>query len=141
MSGSDISGIEIIKRIASTIYDAGERFDKGNDIELTNEVWDRANLLSGQSKDVITVEQWVWWDLILPNGSALPDPYLPVVIYASFVIKSKLNRFKKGNFVRTSCLFKLHDHRYFETKSTVYVLIGPGERKKIRYHYAFSIFG
>lgn len=52
-------------------------------------------------------------------------------IYAHEIIEDSSNRWPPGSWVRTSLQLKYQGDGFFETQSTIYVLIGDGRHKKL----------
>lgn len=52
-------------------------------------------------------------------------------IYAHEIIEDSSNRWPPGSWVRTSLQLKYQADGFFETRSTIYVLIGDGRHKKL----------
>ena len=63
----------------------------------------------------------------------------PQIIHAHEVVEDSARRFAPGWWVRTSLQLKYENDGFFETKSTIYVLIGDGRHKKLREDIAYSI--
>lgn len=66
--------------------------------------------------------------------------HLPLFIFAHKVIKDSRQRFQPGDWVRSSMCISFEDGVMFETKHTVYVLMGPGHEKKADLKTIFSFF-
>ncbi len=52
-------------------------------------------------------------------------------IYAHEIIEDSSNRWPPGSWVRTSLQLNYQGDGFFETQSTVYILIGDGRHKKL----------
>lgn len=92
-------------------------------------------------KPFCMVKQWIIADLQLT-----PDEHqklssmgiLPTVVYAHEVVQDSRQRFAPGHWVRTNFGIS-HDHPcMFETKSTIYLLLGDGSRKPAALSTVFS---
>lgn len=92
-------------------------------------------------KPFCLVRQWIIADLQLT-----PDEHqklssmgiLSTVVYAHEVVQDSRQRFALGHWVRTNFGIS-HDHPcMFETKSTIYLLLGDGLRKEATLSTVFS---
>jgi hypothetical protein len=63
------------------------------------------------------------WSLLTVKD--VPTPLL----YAEYVIYDSLGRFRSGDWVRSSPAIASREKGMFETRNTVYVLLGPGRAK------------
>ncbi|PKH14623.1 hypothetical protein BI292_05060 [Pseudomonas sp. 43NM1] len=98
--------------------------------------------LAFPGKPFCLVKQWIIADLQLtPNEhqKLTSMGILPTVVYAHEVVQDSRQRFAPGHWVRTN--FGLsHDHPcMFETKSTIYLLLGDGLRKQAKLSTVFSL--
>lgn len=64
----------------------------------------------------------------------------PILLYSSHVLYDSLDRFDKGNWVRSTLMVRFIDECLFETQNTVYILIGDGKRKNADPSVVMSIF-
>ena len=81
-----------------------------------------------------TVRNWTIADLDL----AEPEKYLfaeqgilPSLLYAERVLTDSACRFSPGDWVRSTPLQRFSDGCLFQTRNTIYVLVGPGCRKTV----------
>lgn len=92
-------------------------------------------------KPFCLVKQWIIADLQLTQNEhqkLSSMGILPLVVYAHEVVQDSRQRFPPGHWVRTNFGI-LHDHPcMFETKSTVYLLLGDGFRKPAGLSTVFS---
>ncbi|MDD2059120.1 hypothetical protein N5D52_18540 [Pseudomonas sp. GD03860] len=92
-------------------------------------------------KSFCLVKQWIIADLQLTQDEQQKQSsleILPTVVYAHEVVRDSRNRFPPGHWVRTNFGIS-HDHPcMFETKSTVYLLLGDGLRKQAALSTVFS---
>ena len=65
---------------------------------------------------------------------------LPLVVFAHKVIFDSERRFDVGDWVRSSMCTNFDDSVIFETRNTVYVLIGPGHEQPASLKTIFSFF-
>lgn len=97
-------------------------------------------------KDVCSVENWVWIDIDVTEEKwsqvirGDQNCLLPAFLFSSSVIHDEAGRFIKGSYVRTSLLQAFHEGYIFETKNTVYCLIGTGKRCSVSLKEADYIF-
>ncbi|MCP1485283.1 hypothetical protein J3D48_001596 [Pseudomonas fluorescens] len=65
---------------------------------------------------------------------------IPALVYALTVIEDSKGRFLPGDWVRTTMAVSFTQGCLFETKNTVYVLMGPGRRLHTSLDVALSIW-
>ncbi|MHA6578649.1 DUF6957 family protein [Pseudomonas yamanorum] len=63
----------------------------------------------------------------------------PALVYALTVIQDSKGRFPPGDWVRTTLAVSLTHGCLFETKNTIYVLMGPGRRLRTDLDIALSM--
>lgn len=89
------------------------------------------------------VEDWVILDAILTEdelAKVAAAGCQPMFLFAHKVVHDEQRRFEPGDWVR-STIARTFDGRYlFETRNTVYLLKGPGQRKTSSLQGIFSIF-
>lgn len=93
-------------------------------------------------KPYCLVEKWIFADLDVTEEEAAilrSHGQEPNLLYSHRVIDDSAGRFHPGNWVRSTGLVKFTDGIYFETRNTVYVLVGAGQRKKVRPQIILSI--
>ena len=85
-------------------------------------------------KPYCAIKDWTWWDLNcgkplleLINAQSL----LPCVVKSNHVIEDEAKRFLGGNWMRSGLLVQFHHNAIFETRNTLYILVGPGTRKSV----------
>lgn len=66
--------------------------------------------------------------------------HLPLFVFAHKVVEDSRGRFLPGDWVRSSMCVLFTDDVMFETKSTVYVLMGPGHEQTASLKTIFSFF-
>jgi hypothetical protein len=120
-----------LESLAKVFCDDGEAFDAGGDSAQLDQLIQRGLELANGNKDVIAVEHWCWWDIDLLNKYQIPDGFLPALIKADNILFSNTPRFSPGDWVRTSMLVEFHEGVFFETRSTIYILIDKGTRKSV----------
>lgn len=65
---------------------------------------------------------------------------LPMIVFAHNVIEDSQGRFQRGDWVRSSMCTSFDDGAVFETRNTIYILIGPGHEQPASLKTAFSFF-
>lgn len=89
------------------------------------------------------VRQWIWIDL--DASAAVREElekagYLPVMLYAHEVVVDSQHRFEPGDWVRSTPLRMFSEGCFFQTRNTVYVLLGHGTRKSASLSTVVKIF-
>ena len=99
-----------------------------------------ANTFPG--KAFCVVKQWILIDLTVTpaekeklTGLGL----LPATIFAHEIVLDSKGRFQPSMWVRSNFGKSFTEGCMFETKSTVYLLLGPGQRKEASIGTAFSM--
>ena len=88
------------------------------------------------------VEEWVILDAILTEdelAKVAAAGCQPMFLFAHRVVHDEQQRFEPGDWVR-STIARAFNGYLFETRNTVYLLKGPGQRKSSSLHGIFSIF-
>lgn len=65
---------------------------------------------------------------------------LPMILFAHNVAEDSQGRFERGDWVRSSMCTGFHDGVAFETRNTVYALIGSGHEQLASLKDVFSLF-
>lgn len=65
---------------------------------------------------------------------------LPMIVFAHNVIEDSQGRFQQGDWVRSSMCTSFDDGAVFETRNTVYILIGQGHEQTASLKTIFSFF-
>ncbi|MCY1431037.1 hypothetical protein D9M71_469980 [compost metagenome] len=89
------------------------------------------------------VEEWVILDAILTDdelAKVAAAGCQPMFLFAHKVVHDEQRRFEPGNWVRSTIARTFNDGYIFETRNTVYLLKGPGQRKSSSLQGIFSIF-
>lgn len=89
------------------------------------------------------VRQWIWIDLVMPPSllEVLErEARLPVMLYAHEVVLDSQGRLKQGDWVRTTPMVSFSDGFCFQTRNTVYVLLGNGVRKSAELATVVKVF-
>ncbi|MCF5142156.1 hypothetical protein GIW41_06830 [Pseudomonas sp. PA-6-1D] len=89
------------------------------------------------------VEEWTILDAIVTDAERTKVAAAgcqPMFMFAHKVVDDEQRRFEPGHWVRSSMGTALNDGFLFETRNTVYVLLGPGNRKSATIKEIFSLF-
>ena len=94
-------------------------------------------------KPYCLVEQWTIF-----RANLTPDElervyaatHLPLFLFAHKVLEDSRGRFQPGDWVRSRMSVTFEDNVMFETKKSVYVLIGPGHEQTASLKTIFSFF-
>jgi hypothetical protein len=94
-------------------------------------------------KPYCLVEQWTIF-----RADLTPDEltrvhaadHLPLFMFAHKVIEDSRGRFQPGDWVRSSMCVTFNEGVMFETKNTIYVLMGPGHEQTASLKTIFSFF-
>ncbi|MBV7524687.1 hypothetical protein KW834_09735 [Pseudomonas sp. PDM29] len=128
-----------LEEISQLLYGAGEELAgwQGTQDEL---IALAAKTFPG--KAFCVVKQWILIDLTVNpdekeklTGLGL----LPATLFAHEVVLDSRNRFQPTMWVRSNFGMSFTEGCMFETKSTVYLLLGPGLRKEASIGAAFSM--
>lgn len=88
-------------------------------------------------------EDWVILDAILTEdelGKVAAAGCQPMFLFAHKVVYDEQRRFEPGDWARSTIARTFDDGYLFETRNTVYLLKGPGQRKSSSLQGIFSIF-
>lgn len=94
-------------------------------------------------KPYCSVRQWVLVDLdISDDKKALvaEQGFRPILLYAHAVVNDSACRFSPGDWVRSTLLVDLKSNCLFETRNSVYILLGAGSRKTVEPAVVTGIF-
>ena len=94
------------------------------------------------SKAFCVVRQWILIDLtVTPEEmEKLTNlSLLPMTLFAHEIVMDSGGRFQPGMWVRSNFGLSFIYGSMFETKNTVYLLWGPGQRKEATVGAAFSM--
>lgn len=94
-------------------------------------------------KPYCSVRQWILVDLDISGGKkalVTNQGFQPVLLYAHTVVTDSAHRFAPGDWVRSTLLVYLKSNCLFETKNSVYILLGAGSRKTADPDVVTSIF-
>jgi hypothetical protein len=89
------------------------------------------------------VEEWTILDAIVTDeerAKVTAAGCQPIFMFAHKVVDDEQRRFEPGHWVRSSMGTAFNDGFLFETRNSVYVLLGPGHRKSASIEAIFSLF-
>ncbi len=89
------------------------------------------------------VEEWIILDAIVTDAErakVVAAGCQPMFMFAHKVVDDEHRRFEPGHWVRSSMGTAFKEGYLFETRNTVYVLLGPGHRKSASIEAIFSLF-
>jgi hypothetical protein len=89
------------------------------------------------------VEEWIILDAIVTDderAKVTAAGCQPMFMFAHKVVDDERRRFEPGHWVRSSMGTAFKEGYLFETRNTVYVLLGPGHRKSSSIEAIFSLF-
>lgn len=89
------------------------------------------------------VEEWIILDAIVTDAERAKVAAAgcqPIFMFAHKVVHDEQLRFEPGHWVRSSMGTAFKEGYLFETRNTVYVLLGPGHRKSSSIEAIFSLF-
>ena len=89
------------------------------------------------------VEEWTILDAIVTDderAKVAAAGCQPIFMFAHKVVDDEQRRFEPGHWVRSSMGTAFKEGYLFETRNTVYVLLGPGHRKSASIEAIFSLF-
>lgn len=89
------------------------------------------------------VEEWTILDAVVTDeerAKVAAAGCQPIFMFAHKVVDDEQRRFEPGHWVRSSMGTAFKEGYLFETRNTVYVLLGPGHRKSASIEAIFSLF-
>ena len=89
------------------------------------------------------VQEWIILDAIVTDderAKVAAAGCQPMFMFAHKVVEDEQRRFEPGHWVRSSMGTAFNDGFLFETRNSVYVLLGPGHRKSASIEAIFSLF-
>ncbi|MBI6851101.1 hypothetical protein BTW15_25865 [Pseudomonas syringae pv. tomato] len=89
------------------------------------------------------VDEWIILDAIVTDeerAKVTAAGCQPMFMFAHKVVDDEQRRFEPGHWVRSSMGTAFKEGYLFETRNTVYVLLGPGHRKSASIEAIFSLF-
>jgi hypothetical protein len=95
------------------------------------------------NKGFCIVQQWTIVRAIASDADLTKihvHGHLPFFVFAEKVILDSRRRFDYGNWVRSTMAISFQDGFLFETKNTVYVLMGDGDEKSASLAAILSLY-
>jgi len=92
---------------------------------------------------ICVVEEWIILDAIVTDAErakVYAAGCQPIFLFAHKVVHDEQRRFEPGHWVRSSMGTAFKEGYLFETRNTVYLLLGPGHRKSSSIEAIFSLF-
>lgn len=89
------------------------------------------------------VEEWTILDAVVTDAERAKVAAAgcqPIFLFAHKVVHDEQRRFEPGHWVRSSMGTAFKEGYLFETRNTVYLLLGPGRRKSSSVEAIFSLF-
>ncbi len=89
------------------------------------------------------VEEWIILDAIITDeerAKVAAAGCQPIFMFAHKVVHDEQRRFEPDHWVRSSMGTAFKEGYLFETRNSVYVLLGPGHRKSASIEAIFSLF-
>jgi hypothetical protein len=124
--------LELWKEKLEKVHGPGELMHGSDMSSERAKEWARERF---SDRDYCIVRGWVWVDFSVLDDMAskvLQDQLQPAMVRANYVVYDSAGRFDEGNWVHTSPLRTFSDGFIFETRNTVYLLLGIGYRKTAR---------
>jgi len=93
-------------------------------------------------KQYCLVKSWTLVELDISDEARQQiesDGFMARLIHADEVVEDSAGRFPPGYWVRSSLQLRYEGDGFFETRSTIYVLLGIGRHKKVRDDIVYSI--
>tara|TARA_R110001599_G_scaffold103288_1_gene262691 strand:+ start:167 stop:565 length:399 start_codon:yes stop_codon:yes gene_type:complete len=129
-----------LKEMTDFLYGEGEPMQGGTFTVEEAKVQGKA---FAKFKPYRVVRDWIWAEVDV-DEKIVKDletrDLKPVMVYAHEVMYDSTMRFDPGNWVRTTPLTKFTPPCFFETRNTVYILVGEGKRKTTSMNAIMSIF-
>ncbi|VVN80622.1 DUF6957 family protein [Pseudomonas fluorescens] len=95
------------------------------------------------NKGFCIVQQWTIVRAIASDADLTKihvHGHMPLFVFAEKVILDSRGRFDYGNWVRSTMAISFEDGFLFETKNTVYVLVGDGDEKSASLAAILSLY-
>lgn len=133
--------MDALDKVAALLYGSGEVMPG---IQMS---WEQARKRAEASSrpewmPFCIVEDWIWIDLVLSEeqqGMFRSAGYQPVMLYAHNVLFHSERRFDVGDCVRATPLVSFSEDCFFQSKHTLYVLVGDGQRKQAEFNTVMSL--
>ena len=125
-----------LDEVTEFLYGAGELLEgwTGTRVDLVQAAHER---FSG--KAFCLVQRWILVELPPEEVEPLPNGIAPMVIFAHDVIHDSRRRFAPRPWVRSTYAVSFEHPCMFETRSTIYLLVGDGYRKQAKLELVLSL--
>jgi hypothetical protein len=124
---------DFVRQMFALLYQRGAPTDIGCDESLKDKMIALAETRH-PNKNICVVKDWKWWDYDVNEDeykSYRDAGFFPSLIFANYMVWDKCKRWPEGYNVKTSMLVTFEENCFFITRSTVYILLGPGQRKAV----------
>ena len=128
------------------VIDEGLLGDPGVELQGSDLSLDEALALARKTykwMPLCAVEEWIILDAIITDeerAKVTAAGCQPMFMFAHKVVDDEQRRFEPGHWVRSSMGTAFKEGYLFETRNSVYVLLGPGHRKSASIEAIFSLF-
>lgn len=125
---------------ASMLNKDGKHCDFGWHQEINQSLYTKIKKFN---KPYCLISRWCWWDLEVTEeekSNLAAQSLYPAIIFSNHVVEDELGRYMPGHQCKTSLLEKFEERAFFETRNSLYVLIGDGTRKTVSPELAASLF-
>jgi hypothetical protein len=128
------------------VIDEGLLGDPGVELQGSDLSLDEAVALARKRykwMPLCAVEEWIILDAIVTDeerAKVAAAGCQPIFMFAHKVVDDEQRRFEPGHWVRSSMGTAFKEGYLFETRNSVYVLLGPGHRKSASIEAIFSLF-
>ncbi|EPJ8755021.1 hypothetical protein PPUJ13061_17490 [Pseudomonas putida] len=104
---------------------------------------DRAELVQAAEqrfpgKAFCLVKRWIIVEIPTKEVGPLPGGIAPMIVLAHEVIYDSRGRFVPGSWVRSTYAVSFQHPCMFETRNTIYLLVGDGYRKQASLEFVLS---
>ncbi|MFT3929280.1 MAG: hypothetical protein QM709_03180 [Spongiibacteraceae bacterium] len=134
--------MNILEKFADVLYQDGDVCDHGIEEGDLDRLIKIARKIDA-NKPIRAVKDWSIWDLDVPDSvrdQLSCQGLMATVINANYVLYDSTGQFQIGSWVRTTALKAFHLNAIFESKNTLYILVGRGDRKKVDPNIALAFF-
>ena len=124
---------DAVQQVADLLYCKGDVCDFGVDESCLPQMIEQASNCY-PNKGISAVKDWMWWDHDISEdekNSFIKIGFQPAIIFANYLLWDSRDRWPVGLNVKTSALVSFEANCFFITRSTVYILVGKGNRKTV----------
>lgn len=89
------------------------------------------------------VRGWMIVDVLISGSmeeAICSQGFSPRIIYAERIVLDSAGRFSPGNWVRSTWQVSYSEDGFFESRNTIYILLGDGEQKSAEHWILTSLF-